>query len=48
VVGVGGQLDFRFTILSVLDMTLSAGAGVAFERGRPAEREAMVSLRVLR
>jgi len=44
----GGQLDFRFTMLSTLDMTFSAGAGVTVERGRPAAREAMVSLRVLR
>jgi hypothetical protein len=47
-VSAGGQLDFRFTILSALDMTLSAGAGVTFERGRDAAREAMISLRVLR
>jgi len=44
----GGQLDFRFTMLSVLDMTFSAGAGVTFEQGRRAAREAMFSLRVLR
>ncbi len=48
VVTAGGQLDLRFTILSVLDLTLSAGAAVSFEQGRAAEREAMVSLRVLR
>ncbi|HYN10325.1 MAG TPA: hypothetical protein VES67_23260 [Vicinamibacterales bacterium] len=44
----GGQLDFRFTILSALDMTLSAGAAIAVEPGSPARREAMVSMRVLR
>ena len=47
-VTVGAQIDLRFTILSALDMTFSAGAGAAFERGRPAAREAMFSLRVLR
>jgi hypothetical protein len=45
---VGGQLDFRFTVLSNLDMTLSVGAGVAFEKGRGPRHEAMVSLKVLR
>jgi hypothetical protein len=45
---VGAQIDLRFTILSALDMTFSAGAGAAFERGRPVSREAMFSLRVLR
>jgi hypothetical protein len=44
----GGQLDFRFTILSALDLTLSAGGAVAVESNRPTRREAMVSLRVLR
>jgi len=47
-VTTGGQIDFRFTILSTLDLTLSAGAGATFERGRPASREAMLSLRLLR
>ena len=46
-VTMGGQLDFRFTILSTLDMTLSAGGAVAIERDGRARREAMVSLRVL-
>jgi len=44
----GGQLDFRFTILSALDLTLSAGGAVAVESGQPTRREAMISLRVLR
>ena len=48
VISTGGQLDFRFTMMSVLDMTLSAGAGVTFERGREAAREGMISLRVLK
>jgi hypothetical protein len=45
---VGGQLDFRFTALSTLDMTLSVGAAVAFEDGFDARKEFMVSLKVLR
>jgi hypothetical protein len=45
---VGAQLDFRFTFLSNLDMTLSIGGAVAFEQGIGPRREAMISLRVLR
>ena len=45
---VGGQLDFRFTVLSDLDMTLSVGGAVAFRKGHAPSREAMVSLKVLR
>jgi hypothetical protein len=45
---LGGQLDFRLTVLSNLDMTLSAGAAEAVERdGRP-HGELMLSLKVLR
>ena len=44
----GGQLDFRFTVLSDLDMTLSVGGAVAFRKGHAPSREAMVSLKVLR
>jgi hypothetical protein len=44
----GGQLDFRFTVLSNLDMTLSVGAGWAFEEHYAPRHEAMVSLKVLR
>src|SRR5205823_7736341 len=44
----GGQLDFRFSALSNLDLTLSVGAAVAVRDGAPAGREAMVSLKVLR
>jgi hypothetical protein len=43
----GTQLDFRFTILSRLDMTLSLGYAAAFERGAGPRREAMVSLKVM-
>jgi hypothetical protein len=45
---VGGQLDVRFTLLSRLDMTLSAGYAVAFESGGPAHHEVMASLKVLK
>ena len=45
---VGGQLDFRLTVLSNLDMTLSAGAATVVERGGASRRELMVSLKVLR
>jgi WD40-like Beta Propeller Repeat len=47
-INTGGQLDFRFTMLSVLDMTLSVGGAVAFEDGLQPRREAMISLKVLR
>jgi hypothetical protein len=45
---VGGQLDLRFTLLSRLDMTLSAGYAWAFEGGSRPRDEVMVSLKVLR
>jgi hypothetical protein len=45
---VGGQLDFRLTALSNLDLTLSAGAAVVVERHGASRRELMVSLKVLR
>lgn len=44
----GAQLDFRFSALSVLDVTLSVGGAVAVREGSGPEREAMVSLKVLR
>lgn len=45
---VGGQLDIRFGTLSALELTLSVGGAVAFERDRPARREAMISLKILK
>jgi hypothetical protein len=48
VTDAGGQIDLRFTFLSNLNMTLSIGGAVAFERGFGPRREAMVSLKVLR
>ena len=47
-VAAGGQIDFRFSLLSTLDMTVSAGAAVAFEDRHAPRREAMVSLKILR
>jgi hypothetical protein len=48
VTNAGAQLDFRFSALSSLDLTLSVGGAVAFtDRSRP-RREAMISLKVLR
>jgi hypothetical protein len=44
---VGGQADLRFTMLSVLRLTLSVGAAVVVEQDRPPRRSAMVSLKVL-
>ncbi len=45
---VGAQLDLRFTVLSVLDMTLSVGGAVRTEAGVASRTEAMISLSVLR
>lgn len=45
---VGGQIDLRFTLLSKLDMTLSAGYAWAFEDGFKPRDEVMVSLKVLK
>jgi hypothetical protein len=47
-IALGGQIDVRFTVLSNLDMTLSAGGAVALEQGLRPRREIMVSLKVLR
>jgi hypothetical protein len=44
----GGQLDFRMTVLSNLDLTLSAGAAALIQRDGPPRRELMISLKVLR
>jgi hypothetical protein len=44
----GGQLDLRLTVLSELEMTLSIGGAVAFERNQPVGREAMISLKILK
>jgi hypothetical protein len=45
---LGAQLDFRFTVLSTLDMTFSLGAAAGQADGGPARHEVMASLRVLR
>ncbi len=44
----GGQLDFRLTMLSTLDLTVSVGGAIAYERGTAPRREAMVSLKIFR
>jgi hypothetical protein len=48
VTNAGGQLDFRLSALSSLDLTLSVGGAIAFTDGSRPRREAMVSLKVLR
>ena len=47
-VNLGGQIDVRFSLLSVLDMTISTGAAIAFRDGADSNREAMFSLKILR
>ena len=47
VANIGSQIDFRFTVLSRLDMTLSLGYAVAFEDGVESQDEFMLSLNVL-
>ena len=44
----GAQLDFRLTVLSRFDLTLSVGHAVAFEDGAHRRDETMVSLKVLK
>ncbi len=43
----GVQIDFRFTWLNRLNMTLSTGYAAAFETGFDTRREAMLSLKVM-
>ena len=45
---VGAQLDFRFGLLSALDMTISTGVAAAFEDSHRPRREAMFSVKILR
>ena len=45
---VGAQVDLSISALSALDLTLSFGGAIAFERGHTPRREAMISLKVLR
>ena len=47
-ISAGGQVDLRFSVLSALDMTFSAGAAVRLANGVPQAGEFMASLRVLR
>jgi hypothetical protein len=48
VTDTGAQVDFRFGLLSTLDMTVSVGGAMAFEGGRPPQREAMLSVKILK
>jgi hypothetical protein len=43
----GVQMDFRFTWLSRLDMTLSLGYAAAFEHDTSTRHEGMISLKVM-
>jgi hypothetical protein len=45
---VGGQVDFRFGLLSTLELTVSVGAATAFESGFAARHEAMLSVKILK
>ena len=45
---VGAQLDFRFSMISTLDLTASIGAAVTLEKGYGPRRELMASLKILR
>jgi len=48
ITNAGGQVDFRFGLLSRLELTLSAGYTAAFESGQPTRHEGMLSLKILR
>jgi hypothetical protein len=45
---LGGQLDFRFGVLSALDMTISLGAATAVRSHVGPRHEAMLSVKILR
>ena len=45
---IGGQIDVRFSLVSTLELTISAGAAAAFERDDAARHEAMFSVKILR
>jgi hypothetical protein len=47
VANIGGQSDIRFTLLSHLNMTLSLGYAVAFDKDQKPDNEFMFSLKVL-
>jgi hypothetical protein len=48
VTNAGGQIDLRMMVLSELEMTLSVGGAVAFEKDGRTSREGMISLKILR
>ena len=45
---VGGQIDFRFGLLSTLELTISVGAATAFESGYAPRQEVMFSVKILK
>jgi hypothetical protein len=47
VANAGGQTDIRFTLLSHLNMTLSLGYALAFDRHARPDNEFMLSLKIL-
>jgi len=44
---LGAQRDFRFTLLSNLELTLSLGWAAAVQEGRGPRDEFMISLKIL-
>jgi hypothetical protein len=44
---IGAQIDFQFTIMSRMDMTLSVGYAWGFEDGSNTEQDFMASLKIL-
>lgn len=47
-VGVGAQVDLRITAMSTVDLTLSLGTAVVYQRGTDPRRQVMASLTLLR
>jgi len=45
---VGGQFDFRLNMLSSMDLTVSVGGAIAYEKSAAPRREAMISLKLFR
>jgi hypothetical protein len=45
---IGTQIDVRLAMLSELEMTLSVGGAIAVDRHGSPQREAMISLKILR
>jgi hypothetical protein len=45
---IGSQLDFRLSLLSALDVTVSLGGAVALDERQAPRREGMISVKILR